>query len=224
MSKITKNELKRNELVEWLKLSAYYFKNNIKVVIITISSIVFIIAAGSTILFIKSRNNRLSAEILAKAINTYHFDDKNAKEENRIKIIDSISLFKSILGKYPYTQSAPIAYYYLGNLNYQLSDYEKSLSYYQDFVKKYPQHTLINSVKINIANIYELQNNFEEAVKIYEYLINNAGISLKQKDDIKLNLARIFELNNQLDKAINIYSQLPNNEEAQFRLSCLSDK
>ncbi|MEW6089083.1 MAG: tetratricopeptide repeat protein [bacterium] len=224
MSKISKTELKRNELIEWLKLTAYYFKNNIKVVIITVTSIIFIIIAGSSILYIKRKNNRLSQEMLFQAINIYHSNPSQPGETGKKTLIDSISGLKNVIDKYPNTQSASIAYFYLGNLYYQLADYQQSLQYYNDFAKKYPRHELIHLVHKNTANIYESLKNFDEAVKIYEDLINMHGIDLKEKDDLKLNLARIYEIQNQIDKAKKIYAELSNNEEAQFRLSCLSDK
>lgn len=224
MSKISKNELKRNELVEWLKLSAYYFKNNLKVLLVTLSSAIFIIAAGSSILYIKRNNNKQSAEMLSQATNAYHLGESQTGEKNKISIVDSITILKSIIEKYPNTQSAALAYYYLGKLNYELSDYQQSLLYYQDFANKYSNHMLINSVRTNIANIYEIQKNYDEAAKIYENLVNSSDMDAKQKDAQRLNLARIYELQNNPDKAKNIYSALPNNEEAQFRLGCLSDK
>ncbi|MFH1288775.1 MAG: tetratricopeptide repeat protein [bacterium] len=227
MAKISKNELKRNEIIEWLKwlkLTTYYFKNNLKVVIITVTSIIFIIIIGSSILLIKGKNNKLSAAMLSQAVNVYHFGGNQAGEVSKKSIIDSISLLKNVIEKYPHTQSASIAYYYLGNLNYQLADYQQSLLYYKDFINKYPNHTLVHSVQKNMAYIYEFQKNFDEAAKIYENLINTSDIDPKQKDSLKLNLARIYELQNQLEKAKAIYLQFPDDEEAQFRLSCLTEK
>lgn len=224
MTKITKNELKRNELGEWLKLSVYYFKNNLKVLIVTISSILFIIIAGSSIIYMKKNNNKLSAEMFSQAMETYHLGDTKTGEITKTNLIDSIAILKNIIEKYPNTQSAALAYYYLGNFYFELADYQQALSQYQYFVNKYSNHSLIDAVRINIANIYELQKNYDEAVKIYENLVNSSTINAKQKDDLKLNLARVYELQNQILKAKNIYSSLPNNDQAQFRLGCLSDK
>lgn len=209
MTKISKTQLKRNELVDGLKLVVYYFRNNLKVVVITITSIIFIIIAGSSVLFIKRKNNQLSAETLSQAINVYHLGDRK-------NIIDSMSILKSIIEKYPHTLSTAIAYYYLGNLNYQLADYQQSLLYYKDFINKYPNHILVRFVQRNIACVYESQKNFDEAAKIYENLTGTV-----REPSLLLDLARIYELQGQLEKAKDIYSHLPDNEEAKFRLSCL---
>lgn len=150
MTKISKTQLKRNELVDGLKLVVYYFRNNLKVVVITITSIIFIIIAGSSVLFIKRKNNQLSAETLSQAISVYHLGDRK-------NIIDSMSILKSIIEKYPRTPSAAIAYYYLGNLNYELADYQQALLYYKNFISKYPNHMLIRFVQKNMDCVYESQ-------------------------------------------------------------------
>ena len=224
MTKISKNELKRNELEEWIRLTGYYCKNNYKVLIITITSIIFIVVAGSSILYMKRRNNKISSEMLSEALHSYHLNDNNPNNKSKIQIIDSRTILKNLIKKYPSTQSAILAYYYLGKLNYQLGDLKQSLENYQYFVDIYSNHELIYPVKINIAYIYELQNNYEEAVEIYENMINAPSVNQDQKKDIKFNLARIYELQNQSMKAKEIYSELSDNDEAQFRLSCLSDK
>lgn len=149
MTKISKAQLKRNELVDGLKLAAYYFKNNLKVITITVVIIIFIVITGSSVLFIKRKNNQLSAEMLSQAIGVYHLGDRK-------NIIDSISMLKNIIEKYPHTPSAAIAYYYLGNLNYELADYQQSLLYYKNFISRYPNHMLASFVQKNMACVESL--------------------------------------------------------------------
>lgn len=118
----------------------------------------------------------------------------------------------------------------------------------EDFISKYPDYPLINTLKLQLASVYEEKGEIEKALKIYQQIEDNlakykmAEIYFKSNQtekakDILLNLVntddkdikfqsnlllgQIYENQGNIEDAIKVYKNISDNDDIKFKLANL---
>lgn len=103
---------------------------------------------------------------LSEAENIYK-EAKKDEEYNKAK-----EAFQSVLKQYPWSKAARIALFYKGSCQYQLKEYKEAGITFKVFVDKYSRYPIVPFVLLNLAGIYEAQNDYAGAVKVYENILS----------------------------------------------------
>jgi len=104
------------------------------------------------------------------------------------------------------------SYLYLGLIYYQLSDFYKSMDFYQLALKDFQSMNDNRSellVLNNIAGIYSLLGEYEEAIKIYSDVIGKSLIFADKESEAiaSLNLGDVFQEMWDFDKAFDYFNK-----------------
>ncbi|WP_028950758.1 tetratricopeptide repeat protein [Sulfurihydrogenibium subterraneum] len=123
------------------------------------------------------------------------------------------SMYREFIEKYKGKKEAVDAAYNLVLLETKGENQEKD-KVIEDFISKYPDYLLINTLKLQLASIYEEKGEIEKAIKIYQQLSNS-----QDKDSLlaKYKLAQIYERANQNDKAKEILIELINSQDPDIK-------
>jgi tetratricopeptide (TPR) repeat protein len=165
--KIRRQDLKKDELAIWLHDTITYIKENpakvqtyVGITIGVIVGIIIIYSAVST-----SVKNVRSQFAQAQAV--YQRCVPGEKEEYR----RAKKLFTAIINKYVFTKEAKLSRFYKGACCYYLGEYDDAKVCFEEFIEKYPKHTLAPTAYIRIGNIYEQKKEFKKAISSYKALI-----------------------------------------------------
>jgi tetratricopeptide (TPR) repeat protein len=123
------------------------------------------------------------------------------------------SIYKEFIEKYKDRKEAVDAAYNIVLLETKGENQEKD-KIIEDFISKYPDYPLVNTLKLQLASIYEEKGEIEKAIKIYQQLSNS-----NDKDSLlaKYKLAEIYEKSGQNDKAKEILLNIINSQDQDIR-------
>ncbi len=114
--------------------------------------------------------------------------------------------YQKVISNYPKSKHAPIAHIFLGRVNLAKKDYETARQKFNVLFEKFPENKGICAEALSaIGSSYELQNNWPEALKVYERLKSNypttdLGLS------VPLYIANHYAKNNQASDAQGAFS------------------
>lgn len=121
--------------------------------------------------------------------------------------------FANLIKEHPSQQSAKLAQYYTGILNYDLGQYEKTIASLNEYLNDSPDNQLlVDSANFTIGLSYYNLENWQESEKFLSKL-QNSGSPYEKQANINLGLA--YEKMGEYDKAENIYKNFLNNQTAQ---------
>lgn len=109
--------------------------------------------------------------------------------------------FRAIVAGYPRTGSAPIAQYYLGNIQSELKDFAGAVAAYQELIARYPRETaLVELARLRLAYAFMAQGQSAAARRELEALA--AKPDAKQRAQALFELAKINQVEGRKDDAI----------------------
>lgn len=119
---------------------------------------------------------------------------------------DSIPVFKELINKYPYSWSAKMAWYNLGNIYYNQGDIDNAIIAYKSYISSISEDNAgIKFMALtSLGYCYENRKDFKSALTYFEQAqkSNNTGLeSIGYR-----NIARIYEQMNDKKKALENYS------------------
>lgn len=165
-----------------------YFIAGIMVVII----ILFVISSS------KEKRTMLANELFEKTLVQY----------NKGEITKAIDYFTRLVEEYPNEKAAKLSRYYLGIINFDIGEYEKSIDSLNDFINNASSYDLLkDSANLNIGLAYYNLGNWQEAVTYFSKL-ENTDSPYKEQASIHLGLS--YEKLGQFDKAEEIYKNYLN--------------
>ena len=202
-AKLTKKDLKSPDAFQttFERIGDYVSKNMTRVMVIG-GSLVCAVAIAMGIYFYWSYYSNAALKLYAK---TQANILKNV--ENKEAINENINIFKDLIGKYPYSWSAQMAHYHLGNIYYNSGEFDKAIDAYEKFISK--TRTDKTGVKFlaltSLGYSYEVKKDFKEALKYFEqaqsaYKVGFEVIGLR-------NIARAYEELNNKEKALEYYKK-----------------
>jgi predicted negative regulator of RcsB-dependent stress response len=141
-------------------------------------------------------------EIYAKAQN--NMAQNNVNQENTLRII---KIYQELIDKYPHSWSARMAHYHLGNIYYNLGEFDKAITDYKKFVSS----RISDSAGIKFFALtstgycYEAKKDFKSALEYFEKAqeSKNAGFESVGFS----NIARIYEQMNDKKNALENYKK-----------------
>jgi tetratricopeptide (TPR) repeat protein len=165
--RITRKELKRNEVAEFLRESVIFVKDNpekIKIGAGIFAGALFLICL---IFFIINRTIQGKEDAFVQVFNSFHYQNN----EERWKV-GKVAV-EGFLDKHNNGDLAKVALYYKGLAERGLKDYpatEKSVS---QLVQKASCDWLSLSSLVNLANIYEEKADYQKAIDTYKKVQKN---------------------------------------------------
>ncbi|MGV8059378.1 MAG: YfgM family protein [Smithellaceae bacterium] len=201
-AKLSKKELKGPDVFQSSieRLSDYIAENKTRFyVIVTAVALAMIIGGG--IYFYWSNYQTSALRLYAKAQDTVI---KNGEKPESAK--DSIPIFKELIDKYPFSGSAKIAWYNLGNIYYAQGDIDNAITSYANYISATTaDNTGIRFMALtSLGYCYENKKDFKSALSYFEQAqksYNNGFEAIGYR-----NIARIYEQMNDKKKALENYS------------------
>jgi len=121
--------------------------------------------------------------------------------------------FATLIKEHPSQQSAKLALYYTGTINYDLNQYEDAITNLVSYLDDSPDNPLLeDSANFTIGLAYYNLENWQESEKYLSKLQNSGSPYEKQAN---VNLALAYEKMGQFDKAEDLYKNVLNNAVAQ---------
>jgi tetratricopeptide (TPR) repeat protein len=139
----------------------------------------------------------------------------------------SLQLYREIVQKYPRTSAAPVAAYYIGNVQFELKEFDNAIQSYQAFLSRYGgQSRLTPLVQSKLAYLYQQTGKEQEALKLFQTVMGNDRAV--NQDQAYYEVGRIYEGMGVEKEAIAAYEKAaekfknsPWAAEAQARLAIL---
>ncbi len=236
--KITKKELKEDEVKTFLVRASTYLKENYTIVIIAIAVIVVAFIGFNLYRYRQNLVLEESNKLFTFAINLYERGLMTEEEAQRREeyLREAIRNCEQILRDYPNADIAPIALYLQGNAYYLLNDFDQSITIFQQYIETTPNN--IEKAKGYAALGYAFENKFfyertdqsilDQAMRAYERAIDLGGDSYIAYEAM-LSKARLLELMDQKEKAVEIYEKVMADrkhvvEDFQKRVANLKEK
>ncbi len=152
---------------------------------------------------------------------------QSAKDENsRIAALSKAAeAYKSLRASNPSPSVTPWILFQLGNISYNLKNYDDAIREYNDFLDGYSGHPLTAIIRQSLGYAYEEKGLFLDAIKQYEgaSVANSALLAQEGWDS-----GRCYEKTGQTNEAIRLYTRTvelsPNSNwaaMAQYRLSLI---
>jgi len=140
----------------------------------------------------------------------------------------SAALYGEILEKYPSTPTAVIAQYEIGNVYFELGEFDLAVERYATFIKKYPGKTdLIAIVRLKLGYLQQRKGDEQNASDTFRALYESE--SVWNRDQAGFELARLLEEGGKEEEAKEIYEKIsedfaksPWSAEAKARFTMLT--
>jgi tetratricopeptide (TPR) repeat protein len=91
---------------------------------------------------------------------------------------------------------------------FKLNEYQLALVEYEMLVELYPHSDYFYRARFQIANIYALQEDWDQAIALHEELMQNSRLPEQLSADNKLELAFCYEQNERFEEALLLYEEL----------------
>lgn len=201
--KINRKALKSDDLQESsARLVAYLTSHSTQTLIIVGTIIVLALSAFSINFYVSSRRDKAST-LFTKARNLYDMAI-NETPPSSATLQASLEIFNGLTNTYSGGTEESIAYFYMGNIYYNLKEYDNAIAMYDNFLKsKSPNDTYVTIAKTNIAYSYKGSGEIDQAIIIFRDIADKTDGYLKESALYDLGLA--YEKANKADEALKLY-------------------
>ncbi|MFC1856252.1 tol-pal system YbgF family protein [Thermodesulfobacteriota bacterium] len=224
--KISRKEMKTDELQESsAKLVEYLTKHGNQVLMIAGSIIIVVLFAVVLNFYTQSKRERAS-EDFTSGRNLYDLAfSETPPSEATLKA--AISVFDDIIESSDGGKESALAYFYEGNIYFNLKEYDKSLENYSKFLESDIKNaTYAVIARTNIAYCYKNKKEYEKAIEIFSDVSNSSEGYIKESS--LMDLALTYEKLDKIDDAVKIYQEFIDNyptssliEKVQERLNSI---
>jgi tetratricopeptide (TPR) repeat protein len=157
--KLTKEELREDEFIEWLMTAADYIRNRAQA---------FSVGAIAVVAVILGINFFIESQEAAKVDATARLGDMLMAEQSG-QIDEAIRIAEELLTTYAGTPAAAQGTVLLGNLHFSQGRYTDALRYFDLYLADYgPVDVLTNAAENGQAACLEAQGDLDEAARRYE--------------------------------------------------------
>lgn len=121
----------------------------------------------------KYPQGKLAADALFRLGQTYYEMANRSTDPNaaRPNLVEATKAYEEIRAKYPAAELFPEATFRLGYLHSFLSEPEKAIGYFQEFIQKSPNHTLAPEAMYQIARNHLAAKRYDNAVAAYRAMV-----------------------------------------------------
>ena len=118
---------------------------------------------------------------------------------------EALKKFLKIIKEIPDSEEAQESFLWIADYYLQKEDYGKSISYYREFIDKYPNSDKKDLVYFDLGQIYFLQNKFNKSIAVLKN-INKTNREIYTK--AKLIMADVFHRGEEYTQAISTYENI----------------
>lgn len=122
------------------------------------------------------------------------------------KIKEALQAFKDLDQKYPESEVAQEALLWLGDHHFEEGDYQSALSYYQDFIRRFPGSKKTPAVHFELGQTFQVLEQFDRALESYRRIGEADDPKLYAK--AQLAVADIFSRDQDATAAIENYQAI----------------
>ncbi len=202
-AKLSKQDLEGPDAFQsTIELISDYISENKKRFYSIVTAIVVASAIAIGIFMYWNHYQYSAKEMYAKANENLVQNIENPENANK-----NIKLFQELVEKYPHSWSARMAHYHLGNIYYNLGEFDKAIADYKKFVSsRISDKAGIKFLALtSIGYSYEAKKDYKDALEYFEKALksNNAGFESVAFS----NIARIYEQMNDKKNALENYKK-----------------
>jgi len=162
--RITKKELKQDQLITTYVKATEFFRNNRKFVSGTLTGLVIAIIVVVAYLNNRHSDNLNAATELSQVLDL--FDGGAYQVAINGDPARNITGLKLIVSKYGSSETGEQAKIYLADCYYYLGDYDNALKYFKDYDGS--DKLLEASADAGMAQVYEIKGDYENSAKYYD--------------------------------------------------------
>lgn len=173
MSRLSRKEIKRDEVMETVGSAVDYARDHTRTIILAVVGLVLLVLATAGVLIYLSGRSDEATEALAEALaiqgaevgvadpqpedpDTPTFADEASRSE-RAK-----AAFESVRELYPRSDAADVAAAYLGQLAAAAGDLESARAHWEKFLDRQSEHALAAEVALNLMELDRVEGRSEE--------------------------------------------------------------
>ncbi|NLN38710.1 MAG: tetratricopeptide repeat protein [Smithella sp.] len=202
-ARMSKKELKSPDAFQstFERLGDYVAENKTRVTVVgTALLCAILIAAG--IYFYWSHYSNSALKLYAKAQGNII-----AGGETKEVLEENARIFDQLIKKYPHSWSGRLAYYHLGNIEYNNGEYDLAISCYEKFVRKAgSDKTGVKFLALSsMGYAYEAKKDFDGALKCFEKAQKEGKTGFETLG--LQNIARAYEELDNKEKALEYYKK-----------------
>jgi tetratricopeptide (TPR) repeat protein len=188
--KLSKEELREDEFIEWLMHAVDYVRDNVQNFAIGAIAVVAVILAVNFFIESQEKSKVEAAALLGDVV----------MAEQSGQISEAIRIADQLLATYAGTPSAAQGTILLGNLHFSQGRYADAQRYFEMYLAEYePVDVLINASQSGLAACLEAQGQVAAAAKSYEDIAQRLPGSAQAALAI-MNAARCYKLMGDSDK------------------------
>ncbi|HDQ03756.1 MAG TPA: tetratricopeptide repeat protein [Deltaproteobacteria bacterium] len=201
MAKLSKKDLKEPDFFQAsVKNIAHYIEGNKTrfYVVLTSAVVTIVIALGIYLYWSGYQKNAMQIYSQAQTNMLENMEDPAVSEK-------AVDILKELIKKYPYSRSARIAHYHLGNIYYKSGDLDNAIFSY----KKYLSSVRSDNAGVKFLTLtslgycYEAKKDFETALDYFEQAQKSYNVGFESIG--YRNIGRIYEAMNDTEKALENY-------------------
>lgn len=200
-AKLSKRELEGPDVFQsGIERLTYYIEENKTRFYIIVAAIGLVIISAISIYFYWNNYQTAAVRLYAQAQdNLIDNADKPAAAK------ESISLFRQLIDKYPYSWSAKTANYNLGNIYYNQGDIDNAITSYKSYVStaKEDESGIRFMALTSLGYCYEDKKDFKSALTYFEQAQKSKNSGFEAIG--YRNIGRIYEQMNDKKKALENY-------------------
>ena len=153
-------------------------------------------------LYAQSQPGKYSLEALKSIAHIYETSLHNCLEG-----IEAYRLLIKDYGSNPDVEPAEYQFA-IAECYFKLNEYQLALDEYQILENQYPESSYLSHAKFQIANIYTLLEEWEQAIALHEELLLSNSLPEQLSADNRLELAFCYEENERFEEALMLYEEL----------------
>jgi tetratricopeptide (TPR) repeat protein len=166
--RITRRDLRKNELAEALQKAVRYVRHNVRTVQIGIGIVAVTVLIITGISFFVKKAVQQKEREFVQALVLFHYPGK--EDAQRYK--DAKDAFSRFLSKYKKGRLSKLALFYKGLSEKGLSEYGSAEKSFESFISQYSKDRIVTSCLVNLGNIYEEKGEYRKAIEAYEKVVN----------------------------------------------------
>ena len=218
MSRLTRKEMKRDEVLDWLGRTVEYMRKHSRSLLGVAAAMVAVAAIVAAVVAYRGKQAERANGLLTEALAIYNApidalkatpdDSKNpsfADEETRK--LRAKEKFESLRTDFEGKGMGGIAAAYLGDLAADSGDYERAEALWREAMVAVADTFLAGRLQLNLISLGKSQGRSEAVVEELRGLLNSASASLPA-DALLYELAKALESLERPDEAASAYQRL----------------
>ena len=202
-SAISKQEIRRNPLAEWIGLVVRFVEGHRSFVLAFLVGFVLVSAGGGAYWWYTSRQEREASAALAEAQASLRGDKPGATGN----VDAAMQRFRGVSERYRGTEGGEEASIRLGNLQFENGRPDEAMATFDEYLKLYPRGRFVLMAGLGKAYAQEAKGDLQGAAQTLSDLVEKRGDGPLAGEAYSM-LGRIYESLKKTDDAVRVYNQI----------------